>query len=96
MSPQDEPPSRSKVDASEFFFDGSGLSALLIHGLTGTPYVSQPASAKTIGLVRLEEDYPEYHDLATRAVTHDDGHDQDALMHLAAYTFRTYGPRRDA
>lgn len=38
MSPQDEPPSRSKVDASEFFFDGSGLSALLIHGLTGTPY----------------------------------------------------------
>ena len=38
MSLQDEPPSRSKVDASEFFFDGSGLSALLIHGLTGTPY----------------------------------------------------------
>jgi carboxylesterase len=38
MSPQDEPPSRPKVDTSEFFFDGSGLSALLIHGLTGTPY----------------------------------------------------------
>jgi len=30
-------PSRPKVDTSEFFFDGSGLSALLIHGLTGTP-----------------------------------------------------------
>jgi carboxylesterase len=38
MSSPDEPPSRSKVDISEFFFDGSGLSALLIHGLTGTPY----------------------------------------------------------
>src|SRR5271169_775574 len=38
MSPQDEPPPRTNVDTSEFFFDGSGLSALLIHGLTGTPY----------------------------------------------------------
>ncbi len=38
MSPQDEPPSRPKVDTSDFFFNGSGLSALLIHGLTGTPY----------------------------------------------------------
>jgi len=39
----DEPPSRPQpahfqVDTSEFFFDGAGLSALLIHGLTGTPY----------------------------------------------------------
>jgi carboxylesterase len=33
----DEPPPRI-VDTSEFFFDGSGLSALLVHGLTGTPY----------------------------------------------------------
>jgi carboxylesterase len=38
MSSQDEPLSRTKVDTSEFFFDGSGLSALLVHGLTGTPY----------------------------------------------------------
>ncbi len=38
MSSQDEPPSRPKVDTSEFFFEGAGLSALLIHGLTGTPY----------------------------------------------------------
>ena len=38
MSSQDEPPSRAKADTSEFFFPGSGLSALLIHGLTGTPY----------------------------------------------------------
>lgn len=38
MSQTDEPPSRAKVDTSEFFFDGAGLSALLIHGLTGTPY----------------------------------------------------------
>lgn len=38
MSAPDEPPSRPRVDTNEFFFDGSGLSALLIHGLTGTPY----------------------------------------------------------
>jgi hypothetical protein len=63
--------------------------------LTGTKYVSQPASAKTIGLARLEVDYPDYHELATRDIAHDDGHDQDALMHLAAYTFKKYGPRRD-
>jgi carboxylesterase len=28
----------SRVDTSEFFFAGAGLSALLIHGLSGTPY----------------------------------------------------------
>src|SRR2546421_12161082 len=31
-------PDRPRVDTSEFFLPGSGLSALLIHGLTGTPY----------------------------------------------------------
>lgn len=36
---KDEPPSsRPQVDTREFFFDGSGLSVLLVHGLTGTPY----------------------------------------------------------
>jgi len=30
--------SPSTVDTNEFFFPGRGLSALLIHGLTGTPY----------------------------------------------------------
>ena len=35
----DEPhPSLSTVDTNEFFFPGRGLSALLIHGLSGTPY----------------------------------------------------------
>ncbi len=44
-SDSDEPPSRHSagVDTNEFFFpgagtDGAGVSALLIHGLTGTPY----------------------------------------------------------
>jgi carboxylesterase len=38
-SDSDEPPSRqSAVDTNEFFFPGAGVSALLIHGLTGTPY----------------------------------------------------------
>ena len=35
---QDEPRSQDRVDTSEFFFAGAGLSALLVHGLTGTPY----------------------------------------------------------
>jgi carboxylesterase len=38
MTSPDEPPSRLKADTSEFFFPGSGLSALVVHGLTGTPY----------------------------------------------------------
>jgi carboxylesterase len=38
MSPPDESPSPPKVDTSEFFFEGSGVSALLIHGFSGTPY----------------------------------------------------------
>jgi carboxylesterase len=28
----------AQVDTAEFFFPGEGLSALLVHGLTGTPY----------------------------------------------------------
>ena len=36
----DEPPSRhaAGVDTNEFFLPGAAVSALLIHGLTGTPY----------------------------------------------------------
>jgi carboxylesterase len=36
----DEPPSprNSEVDTGQFFFPGEGLSALLVHGLTGTPF----------------------------------------------------------
>ena len=39
-SDSDEPPSRhaAGVDTNEFFLPGAGVSALLIHGLTGTPY----------------------------------------------------------
>jgi len=39
MGDSDDPdPGLSTVDTREFFFPGEGLSALLIHGLTGTPY----------------------------------------------------------
>jgi carboxylesterase len=36
----DEPPpsDSTPVDTREFFFPGQGVSALLVHGLTGTPY----------------------------------------------------------
>jgi carboxylesterase len=37
-SRQDPDSILQRVDTSEFFFPGSGVSALLIHGLTGTPY----------------------------------------------------------
>jgi carboxylesterase len=38
--PAEEPPSLDipVVDKSEFFFPGEGVSALLVHGLSGTPY----------------------------------------------------------
>ncbi|HEY6393922.1 MAG TPA: alpha/beta fold hydrolase [Candidatus Binataceae bacterium] len=39
MSSSDEPPTQpAAVDKSDFFFPGAGVSALLIHGLTGTPF----------------------------------------------------------
>ncbi|MGH7985468.1 MAG: alpha/beta hydrolase [Candidatus Binataceae bacterium] len=38
MSRADEDPHPGGVDISEFLFPGAGVSALLIHGLTGTPY----------------------------------------------------------
>src|ERR1700736_6535496 len=37
----EEPPSpreTADVDINEFFFPGEGVSVLLVHGLTGTPY----------------------------------------------------------
>jgi carboxylesterase len=39
-SDSEEPPSRlpGGVDTHDFFLPGAGVSALLIHGLTGTPY----------------------------------------------------------
>lgn len=38
MQNSDDDPDPSHPDTNEFFSPGSGLSALLIHGLTGTPY----------------------------------------------------------
>lgn len=38
MDHNDDDPHPPPVDTSEFFLPGAGLSALLIHGLTGTPY----------------------------------------------------------
>src|SRR5271156_1634161 len=40
MSPTDDDPHPAKpaVDTNEFFFPGSRVSALLIHGLSGTPF----------------------------------------------------------
>jgi carboxylesterase len=39
VNSSDEPPcSLPQIDTRDFFFDGEGLSALLVHGLTGTPY----------------------------------------------------------
>jgi carboxylesterase len=38
MSKSDDDPHPPQADTNEFFLPGSGLSALLVHGLTGTPY----------------------------------------------------------
>src|SRR5260370_40820434 len=39
MSSESEPrPSPEAVNGREFFLPGAGVSALLVHGLTGTPY----------------------------------------------------------
>ena len=38
MISADDDPHPLQADTNEFFFDGSGASVLLIHGLTGTPY----------------------------------------------------------
>jgi carboxylesterase len=38
MSQSDDDSDPPPIDTNEFFLPGSGLSALLIHGLTGTPY----------------------------------------------------------
>jgi len=38
MSTSDDDSDPPPLDTNEFFLPGSGLSALLIHGLTGTPY----------------------------------------------------------
>src|ERR1700736_1635298 len=38
MDKSDDDPHLSPLNTSEFFFPGSGVSVLLIHGLTGTPY----------------------------------------------------------
>ncbi len=37
-SDEDPHPANATIDTGEFFFPGSGVSALLVHGLTGTPY----------------------------------------------------------
>src|SRR5437867_10682662 len=38
MNKSDDDSGPLPIDTNEFFLPGSGLSALLIHGLTGTPY----------------------------------------------------------
>jgi len=38
MSASEDDPSTTQLDTGEFFLPGSGVSVLLIHGLSGTPY----------------------------------------------------------
>ncbi len=42
MNKSDDDSGPLPIDTNEFFLPGSGLSALLIHGLTGTPYEMRP------------------------------------------------------
>ncbi len=77
MDSQDGSPSSDlpKVDTGEFYFDGTGLSALLIHGLTGTPYEMRylgerlAAAGVRVRGVRLAGHAGEPHELG--AATHE-------------------------
>lgn len=56
--------------------------------LSGTKLVMQGAAVKKTADKTLAKLRPELHELVTRPIKHDDGHDQDAIRHLWVYTFR--------
>lgn len=56
--------------------------------LSGTKLVMQGASVKKTADKTLAKLRPELHELVTRPIKHDDGHDLDAIRHLWIYTWR--------
>lgn len=56
--------------------------------LSGTKLVMQGASVKKTADKTLQKLRPELHELVTRPIKHDDGHDLDAIRHLWVYAYR--------
>jgi hypothetical protein len=56
--------------------------------LSGTKLVMQGASVKKTADKTLAKLRPDLHELVTRPIKHDDGHDLDAIRHLWVYTYR--------
>lgn len=57
----------------------------------GTALATQGASIKKIADARMKVEAPDLHELVTRKVTHDDGHDQDAIRHLYYWVWKNGG-----
>lgn len=56
--------------------------------LSGTKYVTQGAAIKTTADKVMAKLNPELHELVTKPIAHDDGHDLDAIRHLYFWTYR--------
>src|SRR5258708_2364312 len=80
-SSDDDPYPPPSADTSAFFFPGSGLSALLIHGLSGTPYEMRylGEGVATAGIYFSKAGGSDIHDAAARRV-----HPGTRLMPLRA------------
>jgi hypothetical protein len=58
--------------------------------VSGTKLVVYQPAQKKATLAAMKKLNPELHELCTRPIRHDDGHDQDALIHLFRYTWLRY------
>lgn len=56
--------------------------------LANVPFVMQGASLKVTADKTMKALRPELYDLVTRPVSHDNGHDLDAIRHLWIHTFK--------
>lgn len=58
--------------------------------LSGTKLVMQGAVTKKTADKTAARLRPDLYELVTRPISHDDGHDQDALRHLWFYTYKNF------
>jgi hypothetical protein len=58
--------------------------------VSGVPLTVYQPAQKEPTLKAMAKLDPELHELVTRSIAHDDGHDQDALIHLFRYTWLNY------
>lgn len=56
--------------------------------VSGTKLVTQQPSERNLANKPMKALRPDLYELVTKPISHDDGHDQDALKHLWFYTWR--------